>query len=76
MSFGNTEWGVQIVDAVVVSQNLLPPVKAQRQRIAAKLSQNNEGCSAASNAKYMFQNCLCSCSADLLTFLPTAQKRN
>ena len=41
----------QIVDAVVVSKNLLPPVKTQR--IAAKLSQNNEGCSAASNAKYV-----------------------
>ena len=31
----------QIVDAVVVSKNLLPPVKMKR--IAAKLSQSNEG---------------------------------
>ena len=43
----------QIVDAIVVSKNLLPPVKTKR--IAAKLSQNHEGCSVASNAKYMFQ---------------------
>ena len=43
----------QVVDAVVVLKNLLPPVKTKR--IAAKLSQNNEGCSVASNAKYMFQ---------------------
>ena len=42
----------QIVDAVVVSKNLLPPVKS---RIATKFSQNNGGCSAASNAKYMLQ---------------------
>ena len=44
----------QIVDAVVVSKNLLPPVETRR--IAAKLSQNNGGCSTASNAKYMLQN--------------------
>ena len=61
----------QIVDAVVVSNNLLPPVKTQR--IAAKLSQNNEGCSVTTNTEYMSQNCLCSCSADLPTSLSTAQ---
>ena len=43
----------QIVDSVVVSKDLLQPVKTKR--IAAKLSQNNEGCSAASKAKYMLQ---------------------
>ena len=45
---------MQILDVLVVLKNLLPPVKVKR--IAPKLSQNNGGCSAASNAKYMLQN--------------------
>ena len=65
----------QNVGAIVVSKDLLPPMK--KKRIAAKLSQKNEGCSVASIAKYMFQkcfkSCLSNCSADLPASLSMAQ---